>query len=364
MIGAEPGQPAAGGTRRAWSAAAVAAALLVAGGPARAGGEYVQDRTFPQQGTFGFQNVSWMTRLPGTDLLFMVQRGTPAVSIWGQAGNFLASWATDQLGDPHSIRFQTTPGGTTFAWVTDMAPPNPAGTGFGHCLKRFTLSGVYQGSVGRCGQTSQGSGLDPVQFDKVTDVGFDRSGLMWVTDGDVSGLNNRVLSIEPATGVVRSVWSAPGNQPGTGEKEFNLPHAIAVDSCDRVYVADALNHRVQIIRTDGTFLQELQCFGDLGVYGIALRGQPLATSWRLWVSASTTTFTGVGTISGFDVSPTCSAPLPVPSGCRPAVQWPMALPPGSSASALHAIDATDDGSAVFIAPLGGNLAPQRWDEVP
>ena len=109
---------------------------------------------------------------------------------------------------------------------------------------------------------------------KSTDIAFDSSGLMWVTDGDLDGLNNRVLSIDPATATVLSHWSAPDNQPGSGEREFNLPHAITVDACDRVYVADALNHRVQIIRTDGTFLQELACFGDLGVYGLSLARAP------------------------------------------------------------------------------------------
>ena len=32
---------------------------------------------------------------------------------------------------------------------------------------------------------------------------------------------------------------------GTGPGEFNIPHALAVDSRGDLYVTDALNHRVQ-----------------------------------------------------------------------------------------------------------------------
>ena len=320
---------------------------------------YALDPGFPQAGSFDFQNVSWTTLSPDGERLFMVQRGNPAVSVWSLDGALLSTWTTGDLGEPHSLTFQSADG-THYAWITDMAPPVTASESYGHCLKKFSLDGAYLGSIGTCGETSQGSGLDPVQFDKVTDIAFDSSGLMWVTDGDLDGLNNRVLSIDPATDTVLSHWSAPDNQPGSGEREFNLPHAITVDACDRVYVADALNHRVQIIRTDGTFLQELACFGDLGVYGLSLARAPGSSSLQIFVTASTTTFTGKGIASVFDVDPLCTVALPVPSGCDAAASWEIALPQGSSGEALHAAEATADGAALFISPLGGDLLPQKW----
>ncbi len=44
-------------------------------------------------------------------------------------------------------------------------------------------------------------------------------------------------------------------QPGTGPGQFNLPHAIAVDSSGRVYVADRENDRVQVFDQDGKLLE-------------------------------------------------------------------------------------------------------------
>ncbi|WP_029059839.1 hypothetical protein [Stappia stellulata] len=359
--------PKPGRRRRHLSNGARAGALLLLAGIAAPGSHaqvveaYMLDPDFPQAGSFDFRNVSWTTLSPDGERLFMVQRGNPAVSVWSLDGDLLSTWSTTDLGEPHSLTFQTADDGTDYAWITDMAPPVTASESYGHCVKKFTLDGTYRGSIGTCGETSQGTGLDPVQFDKVTDVAFDSGGLMWVTDGDLDGLNNRVLSIDPATATVLSDWSAPDNQPGSGEREFNLPHAIDVDTCDRVYVADALNHRIQIIRTDGTFLQELACFGDLGVYGLSLAQAPGASTLQMFVTASTTTFTGVGIASVFEVDPLCTAALPVPSGCDAAASWDIALPKGTSGEALHAAEATANGAALFISPLGGDLLPQKWN---
>lgn len=45
-------------------------------------------------------------------------------------------------------------------------------------------------------------------------------------------------------------WGSTGQGPG----EFSFPHAIAIDSSDRVYVADSGNNRIQVFDSDGTFL--------------------------------------------------------------------------------------------------------------
>jgi hypothetical protein len=54
-----------------------------------------------------------------------------------------------------------------------MAPPLLAGEGYGHCLKAFTLAGDPLSTIGSCRENSQGTGLDPVQFDEVTDIAWD-----------------------------------------------------------------------------------------------------------------------------------------------------------------------------------------------
>ena len=48
-------------------------------------------------------------------------------------------------------------------------------------------------------------------------------------------------------------WGEPGSQPG----QFNMPHSIAVDAEDHVYVADRGNRRIQVFDGDGKFLRQI-----------------------------------------------------------------------------------------------------------
>ena len=52
-----------------------------------------------------------------------------------------------------------------------------------------------------------------------------------------------------------------------------MPHSIAVDSRDRIYVADRSNNRVQIFDKDGTFLNQ---WTNVGVpWGLFIKGDLL-----------------------------------------------------------------------------------------
>lgn len=364
-------RPASAG-RLARAAAATLPALLLGacGGdaePARVESPvtYVLDPSFPKPAPIALDEVTWPLFDRSTGELYLLQRSLPAVSVWTPDGELVRSWDTRELGDPHSIRIQRgPPGSTAWIWVTDMAPPRLAGDGYGHCLKRFDLAGRFAGSIGTCGPDSQGTGLDPVQFDKVTDVAFDGSGHLFVADGDLGGLNNRVLELDP-DGTVLMDWSAPGGQPGDGPKEFHLPHALRVDECGRVWVADALNHRIQVIGTDGTFHGELSCFGDYGVYGLALgatRGTPLGPAAPLFVSTSPTDGQNRGTVYLFEAPMSCGAPDEIGT-CAPVTSWDITLPPTQQTAMLHALSVQPDGGAIFLAELGGALPPQKWIRV-
>ena len=46
-------------------------------------------------------------------------------------------------------------------------------------------------------------------------------------------------------------WGEKGTRPG----QFRLPHAIAVDRNNNVYVGDRSNRRIQVFDTDGKFLR-------------------------------------------------------------------------------------------------------------
>ena len=66
------------------------------------------------------------------------------------------------------------------------------------------------------------------------------------------------------------VWNRE-NKAGAGPLQVNLPHSIAIDLCDRVWIADTLNYRIQIISSSGIFISEWKCFDDSLVYGLDLQ---------------------------------------------------------------------------------------------
>lgn len=80
-------------------------------------------------------------------------------------------------------------------------------------------------------------------FGAPTKVAFLRDGTPVVADGYH---NARVAVLRRGAGVA-TAWGAQGRADG----EFDLPHGIAVDADDRVYVADRDNARVQVFDRNG-----------------------------------------------------------------------------------------------------------------
>lgn len=74
-----------------------------------------------------------------------------------------------------------------------------------------------------------------------------------MADGHV---NNRIVKFS-SDGRFLKAWGSKGSGPG----EFSVPHAIALDSRGRVFVADRGNKRLQIFDQEGTFLAEWTQFG-------------------------------------------------------------------------------------------------------
>ena len=91
--------------------------------------------------------------------------------------------------------------------------------------------------------------LPPVDglFRQPTDVAWDSQGNIYITDGYI---NSRVAKYDANGDWVKS-WGEPGTAPG----QFRLPHSIAIDRNNNVYVGDRTNHRIQVFDTDGRFLR-------------------------------------------------------------------------------------------------------------
>ena len=92
--------------------------------------------------------------------------------------------------------------------------------------------------------------LPPVDgmFRQVTDVAWDASGNAYISDGYV---NSRIAKVDKDGNWLKS-WGEPGDQPG----QFNVPHSLAVDAQNNIYVADRGNRSIQVFNTDGKFLRQ------------------------------------------------------------------------------------------------------------
>ena len=93
--------------------------------------------------------------------------------------------------------------------------------------------------------------LPPVdgQFRQVTDMAWDAAGNTYISDGYV---NSRIAKADK-NGVWLKSWGEPGDKPG----QFNIPHSIAVDAQNNVYVADRSNRRIQVFDAEGKFLRQI-----------------------------------------------------------------------------------------------------------
>ena len=91
-------------------------------------------------------------------------------------------------------------------------------------------------------------GDDDKHFARPTDIAWLPDGTFFISDGYV---NTRVVKFDK-NGKYMMTWGTRGKGPG----QFNLPHAIDIDSRRRVYVADRSNSRIQIFDENGRYLDE------------------------------------------------------------------------------------------------------------
>jgi DNA-binding beta-propeller fold protein YncE len=144
---------------------------------------------------------------------------------------------------------------------TGVAPPAPAPSGSGG---GGDTASAGRGRAGRGGTTGGPPPLPPNNssteaFGGPVDISFDRNGTAaFVADGM---RNRRVAVIDPNTGAIKRFWGAFGNRPddtnSMPSRQFGTPVRCAEVTRDGlVYVCDRSNNRIQVFRTDGTFVKE------------------------------------------------------------------------------------------------------------
>jgi hypothetical protein len=176
------------------------------------------------------------------DRVFVFNRGEHPIIVFDKEGKFLDAWGEGMFADAHGIFIDK----HDRLYLADHED---------HTVKVCDTNGKQLFKLGESGKPSH-TGYkrheSPVlfgggPFNKVTNVAIGENGEMYIADGYGNARVHRFA----ADGTLISSWGQPGSGPG----EFNLPHAIAVDSGNRVYVADRENSRVQIFSKDGVFIK-------------------------------------------------------------------------------------------------------------
>ena len=185
----------------------------------------------------------------------------PSVLQFAPSGKFLKAWG----GPGPGYEWFTTEHGIFVdaqdnVWLSGSAKED-------NQILKFTRDGKFLMLIGHAGK-NKGS-------DDTENVGgpaglflHRKTNELYVADGY---FNHRVVVFDADTGKFKRAWGAYGKKPDDSYKfppraqliagdpppQFNNPvHAVLVSNDDLVYVADRTNNRLQVFRTDGTFVTE------------------------------------------------------------------------------------------------------------
>ena len=164
------------------------------------------------------------------------------------------------------------------------------GRGDSHILK-FTHDGKFLNQFGKAKLPTMNSN-DSTRFGRVAKISFDNKAReAYIADGYG---NKRIAVIDMASGKIKRFWGAYGNKPDDANlgpynpdaplaQQFRNPVHCAEPSNDGlVYVCDRPNDRIQVFRTNGTFVKEVRVApatrGDGSVWDITFSRDP-AQRW-------------------------------------------------------------------------------------
>jgi DNA-binding beta-propeller fold protein YncE len=167
------------------------------------------------------------------------------------SGKLLKSFGSGMFSSPHGLTVDNDGN----IWVTDAEDgPGP----IGHQAFKFTPDGKVLMTLGKKGVP----GTTQDTFNRPSDVAIGKNGDLFVADGHGDNSNARIVKFTKDGKFIKA-WGTKGSGPG----QFDLPHALAMDSKGRLFVADRNNSRIQIFDQNGKFLAEWRQFGrPSGIY--------------------------------------------------------------------------------------------------
>ncbi|MFQ5702886.1 MAG: peptidyl-alpha-hydroxyglycine alpha-amidating lyase family protein [Gemmatimonadales bacterium] len=208
----------------------------------------------PQGRTWGSTSAVFPAR-DGSGNIWVAERcgqnscaGKDAVDpilLFDRSGKLLKSFGAGLIVMPHGIHVDK--GGNV--WVTDTGREN----GKGYQVFKFSPDGDLLMALGTPGGTGDG----PDSFNGPSDVLVAPNGDIFVAVGHLGrGDDNRIVKFSSDGKFIKS-WG----KTGSGNDEFEDPHALAMDSQGRLFVGDRHNNRVQIFDQDGNYIATWTQFG-------------------------------------------------------------------------------------------------------
>jgi len=173
------------------------------------------------------------------------------------SGKLLKNFGAGMFILPHGI-FADRDGNV---WVTDgvggIGTNDDVGKhGKGHQIFKFSPDGRVLMTLGKAGVP--GNTRDT--FNRPSAVVVASNGDIFVADGHGSPpnsqVNARIVKFSKDGKFIKE-WGKVGSAPG----DLNSPHALALDSKGRLFVADRINNRIQIFTQDGKLISEWKQFG-------------------------------------------------------------------------------------------------------
>ncbi len=161
------------------------------------------------------------------------------------------------------------------------------GQGFVHdsMVLKFTATGKFLMQIGKPFGGKGSNDLENFKLPAKMLVDA-KTNELYVADGYG---NRRVIVLDADTGAYKRHWGAYGNKPddtqlpaykaGDKPKQFRMPvHAVTLSEDRLLYVCDRTNDRIQVFKTDGTFVKEAwikpATLGDGSTFDIALSRDP------------------------------------------------------------------------------------------
>jgi DNA-binding beta-propeller fold protein YncE len=170
----------------------------------------------------------------------------PVFLIDAKSGKILKSLGKGLLVWPHGIHVDHEGN----VWIADARGDEERKKG--HQVHKFSPDGKLLMSLGKAGV----AGNDEYTFDQPCDVVVAPNGNIFIADGHAADGNNRIVKYD-SQGKFLMQFGTTGAEDG----EIRVPHALAMDSKGRLFVADRANSRLQIFDQDGKHIDTWTQFG-------------------------------------------------------------------------------------------------------